>query len=260
MSAVTTVLPKINTRGCRTGGKPRSPVRRNSVRVDRSAGFYRPMSRGEPKRIMRAAEAWAEAHRVKGVSPLTASTLRILETALFAAMDWTTGQLDWSYAQFADAAGRCIDTVWRALKQLENDGWLERMRRCAPNDDTSPGAAPFIQITNAYRLKLPEKVASWVKAHPVRGWGPVPDDHAHALERATEANAAQETENHQLVGERELARRQAQREARQPTWVTALRPAKPAPIHQPTETKEEMVARIRAAAASDEWLTSGDSD
>jgi hypothetical protein len=271
MSAVVGALPRINTPGSRTGGKPRSGVRAGSRPADAARGFYRAIDQDEATRLMKVARHFADAHRRKGVSPLTPSTLKVLETMLFKAMDWTTGKLDWSYLQIAEKSGRAVDTVWRAILQLEAGGWLERMRRCEPNLDAGPGDAPFRQITNAYRLQMPAPVKRWWQDLGIRRGrkAPVSADLEHDQAVRAGERSLMEPQNHKMMGERELERRQAQRakaqEARQRAAQQNPRPgtnwAVPGDPGAPgRETQAEMAARLRAAAAAREPSTFADSD
>lgn len=278
MSAVVGTLPRINTPGSRTGGKPRSGVRAGSRPADAARGFYRAINQDEATRLMKVARHYADAHRRKGLSPLTPSTLKVLETMLFKAMDWTTGKLDWSYLQIAERSGRAVDTVWRAILQLEAGGWLERMRRCEPNLDAGPGDAPFRQITNAYRLQLPAQVKRWWQDLGIRRGrkAPVSADLEHDQAVRAGERSLMEPQNHQMMGERaiesgarERERRRAQsqravggssREAQQngrPNPDTALS-GDPGALER--EAKAKIAAQFRALADERERSTFADSD
>jgi hypothetical protein len=229
----------------------RGVPRRNSKPEDAARGFWRPIEPEEAARIMKVARHYAEANRKKGVQPLTPATLRVLETFLFKAMDWSTGKLDWSYQQIADKAGRCVDSVWRAILQLEAGGWLERMRRCAPNPNAGPGEAPFIQITNAYRIQLPKDVRLWWQSIGIarRCQAPVSADIEH--ERAVRAGEASlmEPQNHQLVGEREMERRRAQRAAAKVVRAVSPREAQSTPGPANTEASQGRPGQGRRSQA-----------
>lgn len=268
MSAVVGIEPRINRQ--RAYGGKRVP-RRGSRPAGAADSFYRAINQDEATRLMKVARHYADAHRTKGVAPLTPSTLKVLETMLFKAMDWATGKLDWSYLQLAEKAGRAVDTVWRAILQLEAGGWLERMRRCEPNPNPAPGEPPFIQITNAYRLKLPQLVKLWWQDVGIRRGrkAPVSADIEHDQAVRAGERSLMEPQNHRMMGEREIERRQAQRakaqEARSREAQSNSR-AGPPPATQGhpkgpgQETQAEFAARLRAVAAAREASTFADSD
>lgn len=218
--------------------------------------------------MMKVARHYAEAHRKKGVAPLSPATLKVLETLIFKALDWTTGKLDWSYLQIAEASGRSVDSVWRAILQLEGGKWLERMRRCEPNPDPAPGAPPFRQITNAYRLELPKTVRLWWQSIGIRNRrAPVSADLEHDQAVRAGERSLMEPQNHKMMGEREIERRKAQREASKATRREALSTPKAATNWASTghsgpgrETPHEMAERLRAAADSRSRSSSADSD
>ena len=274
MSAVVAKAPRINQPGSRTGGKPRSGVRHGSRPAEAARPFWKPLDADREKAkekaaaMMKVARHYAEAHRKKGVAPLSPATLKVLETLLFKALDWVTGKLDWSYLQIAEGAGRSVDSVWRALLQLEAGGWLERMRRCEPNPDPAPGAPPYRQITNAYRLGLPRKVQLWWQAIGIRNRrAPVSADLEHDQAVRAGERALMEPQNHKMMGEREIERRKAQSEAGKATRREAQSSpgaaanwASPANSGPGRETQSEMAARLRAADEARRRSSSADSD
>ncbi|MBO9710692.1 MAG: hypothetical protein J7521_21020 [Caulobacter sp.] len=268
MSALVGTAPRINTPGSRTGGKPRSGVRRDSRPADAARSFWRAMDKDQVVRMMKVARHYAEAHRKKGVAPLTPATLKVLETLLFKALDWATGKLDWSYLQIAEASGRSVDSVWRAILQLEAGGWLERMRRCEPNPDPAPGAPPWRQITNAYRLDLPKKVRLWWQSIGIRNRrAPVSADLEHDQVVRAGERALMEPQNDRMMGEREIERRKAQRAASQaakreaqPNLYVAANSASTALPGPGRETQAEMAARLYAAAEARSRSSSADSE
>ncbi len=176
----------------------RAPVRRSSQPSDDAAAFYRPMSKAQRDHLVRVARMYAEAHRKRGVAPLTASTLQVLRTMIYELMDWTTGALDDAYEWIARKSGRSYQTVVTAIGELERQGLLEKMRRCRRNED--PDGPPWVQDTNAYRFDLPRKYREWWQKRrdlreAKRVEREVPDDHQHATEAAGRAHDAARAED-----------------------------------------------------------------
>ena len=59
------------------------------------------------------------------------TALKVLEALLFDFLNYTSGQLDPSYAAIARKANVCVRTVANALRRLKELGILNWMRRCA---------------------------------------------------------------------------------------------------------------------------------
>jgi len=157
---------------------------RHASAVDR---WFKPITKGEVVRIMRAARHWADDQpRKRGErwGPLSPIDLKVLETLLFKAMTWRSGQLDWSYVQIAAAVKRSKQTVARSLARLKAEGFIEWLRRFEPAETVNEWGPQVRQMTNAYRVLLPAKVKAWLE----RRFGPpVPVDH----EQARAARAAE---------------------------------------------------------------------
>lgn len=176
----------------------RAPVRRSSRPSDDAADFYRPMSKAQRDHLVRVARMYAEAHRKRGVAPLTASTLQVLRTMIYELMDWTTGALDDAYEWIAKKSGRSYQTVVTAIAELERQGVLEKMRRCRRNEDAE--GPPWVQDTNAYRFDLPRKYREWWQQRrnqreAKRREREVPDDYEHAAAAADSAREAGRAED-----------------------------------------------------------------
>ncbi|MBP6876578.1 MAG: hypothetical protein KBC34_01030 [Phenylobacterium sp.] len=172
-------------------------MRRSSRPQGEAAGFYRALSRNERDHIVRVSVQYAEAHREKGVAPLTPSTIHVLRVMLYDLMDWSTGALDDAYEYIALKARRSYQTVVTAIGQLERQGVLEKLRRVRPAED--PDGPRWVQDTNAYRFGLPAAYQRWWSERKAakearRRAREVPDDHAVAEQAAEAANAAHDAD------------------------------------------------------------------
>ena len=167
-----------------------TPVRRHSHIRGRSEGrIWRPTTRKDVQAILKAAEIYNEAglhEKGERSGPLGSVALDVLR--LFVNLiDFRTGRLEPSITTIMDRLGRSRDTIVRALKNLRAHGFIDWLRRYEPTGNE--GRGPQVQqVSNAYRLSLPEKalrlLGRFGKAPPP------PDDHSHAQEvRATELDA-----------------------------------------------------------------------
>jgi len=154
------------------------PVRQNSHPKGQSEHhIWQPTTRKEVQMILKAAEIYNEAGlREKGQrsGPLGSVALDVLR--LFVNLiDFRTGRLEPSITTIMKRLGRSRDTIVRALKNLQNHGFLDWLRRyeATGNDGRGPQVQ---QVTNAYRMSLPEKARQLLgrfgKASP-----PLPDDY-----------------------------------------------------------------------------------
>lgn len=172
-------------------------ARPKSRPVEASDSWFRPMSKNQVIELIRSAREWSDAQpRTKGRrwGPLTPIDLRVLETLLFKAMDWTSGKLDWSYLQIAADVRRSKQTVADALARLRSHGFLEWIRRFELTGVA--GFGPQVrQATNAYRVTLPAKVRAWCEARAMYRRGPLPVDfETLRAERAAQIRAHQTEE------------------------------------------------------------------
>ena len=167
-----------------------TPVRRHSHFRGRSeAGIWRPTTRKDVQAILKAAEIYNEAglhEKGERSGPLGSVALDVLR--LFVNLiDFRTGRLEPSITTIMDRLGRSRDTIVRALKNLRAHGFIDWLRRYEPT--RNEGRGPQVQqVSNAYRLSLPEKARQFLgrfgKAPPP------PDDHSAAQEaRAAELDA-----------------------------------------------------------------------
>jgi len=83
------------------------------------------------------------------------AALRVLEALLFDFLNYTSGQLDPSYAAIARKANVCVRTVTNALRRLKELGILNCMRRCA--ETWQDGRFVLEQETNAYTVLPPSQ-------------------------------------------------------------------------------------------------------
>lgn len=203
-----------NASRARTG---RAPIRRLSRPAEEAEDFFRPLSRAERDHIVRVSVQFAEAHRAKGVAPLTPSTIHVLRTMLYDLMDWTSGVMDDAYEYIAKKARRSYQTVVTAIAQLERQGVLEKLRRCRRSEEGE--GPPWVQDTNAYRFALPERYRRWwaerkAQREARRREREVSDDQLVAEASAAAANAAQDVEWEQHQAEAAKAAWKAQERAR----------------------------------------------
>ncbi|MCW2395200.1 MULTISPECIES: hypothetical protein [unclassified Sphingobium] len=74
-----------------------------------------------------------------------------------------TGRLDYAINYISQAVRRSRSAVVTALKNLKAHGFLDWQRRTEPVDDYQPGGQYVRQISNAYFLTLPGKVANIIR-------------------------------------------------------------------------------------------------
>ncbi len=166
-----------------------TPVRRHSHFKGRSEGrIWRPTTRQEVQKVLLAAKRYELAERQKGerTGPLGSVAIEVLEFFVNL-VDFRTGRLEPSIDTIMGKVRRSRDAVVRALKALRAHGFLDWLRRYEPTGNE--GRGPQVQqVSNAYRLSLPEKALRFLgrfgKAPPP------PEDHSHAQEvRAAELDA-----------------------------------------------------------------------
>ena len=176
----------------RPAGPAREPVRRHSHLAGRCEGtFWRAMPRQEVRRVLLAARRYELAGRQGGRrnGPLGHVALEVLEL-LGNLVSHRTGRLEPSLAYLMRVLRRSKDAVWRALGALRDHGFLDWLRRYEPTGVTEgPPARGVRQVSNAYRLSLPER------ARRLLGWRgegpPLPDDVTQAREEHAVELAAQ---------------------------------------------------------------------
>jgi hypothetical protein len=83
------------------------------------------------------------------------AALKVLEALLFDFLNYTSGQLDPSYAAIARKANVCVRTVTNALRRLKQLGIVNWMRRCA--ETWQDGRFVLEQETNAYAVLPPSQ-------------------------------------------------------------------------------------------------------
>jgi hypothetical protein len=190
-----------------------APVRRNSASSEDPDHHTRFMSKADRHHLARVVRLYNEEQRGKrGVAPLTASSVHVMERMLFQYMDWKTGRLDHAYSWMAVGMRRVYQTVVDAVKQMEALGILKVLRRCRRGDD--PDAPPWVQDTNLYRFELPEKLQAWWNARnaarEARQRARTPEDAEHRQKAGEAQNAADEAAWALLQSEElRAARRQA---------------------------------------------------
>ncbi len=141
-----------------------TPVRRRSHIKGRSEGqIWRATTRKDVQAILKAAEIFNEAglhEKGERSGPLGSVALDVLR--LFVNLiDFRTGRLEPAITTIMDRLGRSRDTIVRALKNLRAHGFIDWIRRYEPTG--SEGRGPQVQqVSNAYRLSLPEKARQFL--------------------------------------------------------------------------------------------------
>ncbi len=166
-----------------------APVLRDSVEAGTFEHlFFASPARGEPDRLLRAARRILDAGRQlrrearcdgrtlttaeQLLTTLTAASVRVLEEILTLAR-LNRGRVFPSYDYLADATSLGRATVARALRILENIGFLVRQRRFKRVESDGPGPR-YAQTSNVYRAFLPDIVQRYLPR-----WmrpAPLPDD------------------------------------------------------------------------------------
>lgn len=108
--------------------------------------------------------AWADEQKPKGRAwgPLTPKE-KVILTVMHDSRCYVSGRLDWAYSQICQMAKCTTQTLSSAIKKFEQLGLIEKWRRMIPVDNPEPGGSLWIQINNAYFLKLPGEVAKRVR-------------------------------------------------------------------------------------------------
>jgi predicted transcriptional regulator len=166
-----------------------APVLRDSVEAGTFEHiFFVSPARGETHRLLRAAQRILDAGRQlrrearcdgrilttaeQRLTTLTAASVRVLEEILTLAR-LNKGRVFPSYDYLADATSLGRATVARALRILENIGFLVRQRRFKRVEGEGPGPR-YAQTSNVYRAFLPDIVQRYLPR-----WmrpAPLPDD------------------------------------------------------------------------------------
>lgn len=165
-------------RAKRTG----QPVRRQSRAKGRCEGlFWQRITRQEAARIRLAAERYELATRQRGARNGALGTVALeVISYLTRLVDYRTGRLDPSLDYLMAKLKRSRDAITRALKALRAHGFLDWLRRFEPTG--IEGRGPQVrQVSNAYRLFLPQKALQWLGRLGLPT--PLPDDFIHAQER-----------------------------------------------------------------------------
>jgi hypothetical protein len=171
------------------GRRTLQPIRRQSRPAGRYEGvFWRPTSRRDVEQIKLAAKRYELATRQPGArnGALGFVALEVLEY-FGNLVNFRTGRLDPSLDFLMRKLRRSRDAIVRALKALRDHGFVDWLRRFEPTGNE--GRGPQVrQVSNAYRLSLPRRVAAMMGRFFQSP--PAPDDHAHAQEiRAAEVEA-----------------------------------------------------------------------
>jgi len=119
-------------------------------------GFYRPLSKVEARAILHAARLYERHTKRPGArqGALGACSLEVL-SELIHLCDKRTGRLEPSLATLCQRLRRSKDAVTNGIRQLEENGFLEHVRRYEKVEQQGPGPS-IQQASNAYRLLLPE--------------------------------------------------------------------------------------------------------
>ena len=167
-----------------------APVRRHSHFKGRAEGrVWRPTNRQETQKILLAAKRYELAERQRGErsGPLGAVALEVLEYFVNL-VDFRTGRLEPSLDTIMLKVRRSRDAVVRGLKALREHGFLDWLRRYEPTGHE--GRGPQVrQVSNAYRLSLPQKALRLLERFGKAP--PLPDDEIQARNDRAAALAAQ---------------------------------------------------------------------
>lgn len=163
------------------GRRTHQPIRRQSRPAGRCEGvFWRPMSRRDVEQIKLAAKRYELATRKPGArnGALGFVALEVLEY-FGNLVNFRTGRLDPSLDFLMGKLRRSRDAIVRALKALREHGFLDWLRRFEATGNE--GRGPQVrQVSNAYRLSLPNRAAAMLgRFFQIP---PPPDDHAQAQE------------------------------------------------------------------------------
>lgn len=168
--------------------RPTRPVRRGSYKAGSFEGaFWKPTSRKEVSRILRAAQRYEIEYREKGRrnGPLGGIALEVL-SLLTNVVSFRTGRLEPSLEWIMGKLRRSKDAVVRALKALRVHGFLDWVRRYEPS--SIEGKGPQVrQASNAYRLSAPKRALALLGRWA--GKPSLPDDEVTRIEQAGEIEA-----------------------------------------------------------------------
>ena len=114
---------------------------------------FQPMPKKAAVKLFHRARDFDRQTRAKGKhgGALGHTALQVLHTLLFDFLNYTSGQLDPSYAAIARKANVCQRTVANALSKLRDCGVLNWIRRCAESR-REDGRFVLEQETNAYAV------------------------------------------------------------------------------------------------------------
>lgn len=158
------------------------PVRAHSRPAGRCEGlFWRRTDRREMAQIVLAAKRYELKTRQPGArnGALGFVALEVIEL-LSHLVNYRSGRLDPSLDYLMAKLRRSRDAIVRALQALRSHGFLDWLRRFEPTGNE--GRGPQVrQISNAYRLLLPQRARQWLfrQGRPA----PLPDDYTHAQEQ-----------------------------------------------------------------------------
>lgn len=166
-------------------------VRRNSrIKGHCEGGFWKPLTKKDGWRLVVLAEEYDRLRKEPGKKngPLGVVAIQILRY-MINRIHQKTGQLDPSLQTIMTATGRCKDAVCKALKRLQEHGFIDWLRRYVPTGND--GSGPQVQQTsNAYRLMRPHKAEKAVQAANA----PTPDDQAQGAQDKAAQRALYEIE------------------------------------------------------------------
>jgi hypothetical protein len=163
-------------------GPAREPVRRHSRLAGRCEGtFWRPTSRQEVRQVMFAARRYDLLGRGTGRrnGPLGHVALEVLDY-LTNLVRYRTGRLEPSLDTLAARLRRSRGAIVKALAALREHGFLDWLRRYEPTGVTEGRGPRVRQVSNAYRLSLPERARQLLGRRGEEV--PLPDDVAHSHE------------------------------------------------------------------------------
>jgi len=142
-----------------------SPVRRDSHPMGAcEANWWSPFDPKDKHRFMVAAERFDDEGKAPGArrGALGLHALKVLR-CLLRLVDYRTGRLDPAINTLAELCKLNRSTVVAALQRLRQAGFLSWIRRFAPTGQRGVRGPQVEQVSNAYRLSLPERAQRLIR-------------------------------------------------------------------------------------------------
>ena len=170
-----------------TAKRARTPVHRHSREAGKcEVGIWKRTCRQDVRQIVLAAKRYEIAMKQRGArnGPLGAVALEILEL-LANLVDYRTGRLEPSLDTMMKKLRRSRDAIVRGLKALRIHGFVDWLRRYTEADNAGGKGPQVRQVSNAYRLVMPERARACLAQYGKPA--PLPEDREHADAERTAA-------------------------------------------------------------------------